>query len=94
MNERIVCAANQDQYGYIVLGVRHHDPLMNENIRAAHGCYNPIIGDFEEQGFITNRGRFVDRQEAWQIAVREGQILHRAGGDDAEGGTLYSENLY
>lgn len=46
------------------------------------------------QGFVTNTGRYVDRQEGWTIADGAGQIIHRCGGDRANGGTLYSENLW
>ena len=28
----------------------------------------------EDQGFVTSRGRFVSRAEAWVIAEREGQL--------------------
>ena len=31
------------------------------------------------QGFITNKGRFVDRKEAFQIALAAGQIGEDAG---------------
>lgn len=39
------------------------------------------------QGFLTSRGRFVDRKEAAQIAVAAGQV-------DAGITTLMSEHLY
>lgn len=42
------------------------------------------------QGFITNKGRFVDRKEAFQIALAAGQIDESAG----VGGELFSEDLY
>jgi hypothetical protein len=47
-----------------------------------------------EEGFIDQFGDFHARTEAWKIAEAAGQILHRCGGDDTDGGTLYSENLY
>lgn len=43
-----------------------------------------------EQGFLTNLNRFVDRQEAWKIAEKANQIVRQSGGY----GTLYSECLY
>jgi hypothetical protein len=46
------------------------------------------------QGFVTNRGRYVDRQEGWKIAEAAGQIIARCGGDTTDGGTLYSENVW
>ncbi|NIM21876.1 MAG: hypothetical protein GTN64_05580 [Candidatus Latescibacteria bacterium] len=42
-------------------------------------------------GFLTNEGRFVDRDKAWYIAAAAGQILPR---DDLTPGTLYSEDLW
>lgn len=87
MEERIVCAAVRDSAGVVVPGVRHYDRLMS---RANFGAN----AEGDEQGFLTNRYRFVNRQEAWKIAEANGQILRRVGGDDTDGGTLYSENLY
>lgn len=42
------------------------------------------------QGFITNKGRFVNRKEAFKIALDAGQIDESAG----VGGELFSEDLY
>ena len=42
------------------------------------------------QGFITNKGRFVDRKEAFKIALAAGQIDESAGVDRE----LFSEDLY
>ena len=52
--------------------------------------------DSEEQGFVDQFGNFYSREEAWIIAVTNGQIIRRVGGDmslDGEG-KLFSENLY
>jgi hypothetical protein len=49
--------------------------------------------DFE-QGFVDQKGNFLSRTEAWQVAQTANQIIRRVGGDTANGGTLYSENLY
>ena len=42
------------------------------------------------QGFITNKGRFVDRKEAYKIAYAAGQIDSSNGADNE----LFSEDLY
>ena len=93
--ERIVAACNN--YGkLIVVGVRHGSGDM-------YSLYEYVDGDLQfdacppsecEQGFITSKYRFVTRNEAWKIAVEQQQIVRRVGGDDSDGGTLYSENLY
>lgn len=99
MNERIVCAANRNSEGEVVLGIRHHCELMNIAIRRQRQADVVWDTQFKEQGFVTNKGRFVPREEAWIIAEREGQIIRRVGGDTrlvdgVEVGVLYSENLY
>lgn len=85
--ERIVCAAHE-LHGYIVIGLRHCD---ENTVRDAPS--KTYLMD-ARQGFITNRRRFVDRQEAWKIAEAQQQIVRHVGGDTLHGGTLFSENLY
>lgn len=83
---RIVCAANRKRFTKeIVLGVRHHDAFMD---------LLDTEGDPVDQGFIDNKGNFLNRTDAWSVAEAAGQIIRRCGGDDSNGGTLYSENLY
>ena len=93
--ERIVSAANR--YGdVILLGVRHGSEDMYslwDSVLEHDGAFFDNYGR-EEQGFITSKYRFVTRTEAWEIAVEQKQIVRRVGGDDSDGGTLYSENLY
>lgn len=60
-----------------------------------HGKHIPAFKRNEEiQGFLTSKHRFVDRYEAWKIAVEQNQIVRRCGGDTMNGGKLFSENLY
>lgn len=103
---RIVCAANRVNISVyseelninvnediILIGIRHWDNFMHEQFNALVGSYRihtlPI-----EQGFIDQYGKFHTRTEAWKIADENGQIINRCGGDTANGGTLFSENLY
>ena len=87
---RIVCAANLFDNDVLVTGVRHYDSVMHKTIA--------LLGDKIQgravQGFIDKYGQFHTRTEAWKIAVAADQIFRRCGGDDRDGGTLYSENLY
>ena len=89
--ERIVCAANK--YGdQVFCGVRHWDQAMGSTIDAALTEFsNPIT---EVQGFMTNKGRFVTRKEAWTIAEEQNQIIRRCGHDGPTLSGLFSENLY
>ena len=74
-----------------------------------HGCsaavveLKDILGKYqtisfkhrgEIQGFLTNKYRFVDRYEAWKIALDQRQIIRICHGNDSKGGKLFSENLY
>jgi hypothetical protein len=99
--QRIACAANKrGGSGELALGVRHFDPLMWHhiellNLKHEQNPFDRFQGDAEfEQGFIDQNGNFLTRTEAWKVAQAAGQIIRRVGGDTADGGTLYSENLY
>lgn len=86
---RVVCAAcRSSETGQIILGPRHFDAVMR-----VHADLYPHV-NFDEQGFIDQWGVYMNRQEGWKVAVAANQIYRRCGGDEAKGGTLYSENLY
>ena len=91
MQRVIVCAAMRDrETGNIICSVRHWD-------KNAHWLFNTVEAAQEfddEQGFVDNKYQFLTRTEAWKVAEEAGQIKRRCGGDTADGGTLYSENLY
>lgn len=91
MNERIVCAACRTRHGDILLGARHWDEQMHKHRKLVDHSEKYGRAD---QGFWTNRSRFVSRVVAWNIAEAEGQILRRVGGDGPDNGGLFSENLY
>ncbi len=85
----IVCAANRHRdTGLIICGARHFDPIMRATMHKLGGF--PYWGNCD-QGFINQRGEFLTREEAYVIALGNGQIKRRCGGDN---GTLFSENLY
>lgn len=97
--ERIVSAAMLMDDGAIVPGVRHYSPEMRAVLRRSYGDGISIFGKWlikpyhlrvVEQGFITNQGRFLSREEAWEVASTQKQILRNV----SAAGTLYSENLY
>lgn len=100
VGRRVVCAAvlaiYPSKYKHLITGARHFDEAMRTTI----GLDFSLSEGFEsgtlkfEQGFIDQHCVFMTRTEAWQVAQAAGQILRRCGGDDANGGTLYSENLY
>lgn len=62
----------------MAVGWRHPDILYK---------YGDIIDKSDTGGFMTSKGRYVDREEAAKIAFETGQI-------DKEKRVLYSEDLY
>lgn len=103
MNEWILCSAihyddgeintrrtckNYPKTGIVICGYRHPD------IISILPTNNSLRNDGKEykctQGFITSKGRFVDREEAYLIAKKADQLLN-----DFEGKSkLFSEDIY
>jgi hypothetical protein len=102
--ERIYCAAiwykdmptakylpkNIDK-GIVVEGHRHADVIRTMmNLLGKRTCKNgdDCAGE-SEQGFVTNKSRFVDREEAMNIAREANQLIGQTTSKD-----LYSEDIY
>lgn len=87
----IVCAANR--YGdRIALGIRHHCPLMRQNIKGLGGIKVLRATSVEEQGFVDQWGNWVGRIQAMKIVKANPQKFNaeRQNGDSV----LFSEGLY
>lgn len=88
---RVVAAANR--YGeHVVVSARHHDPLMNQQLRVLIGA-GLIDRMQEEQGFVDNMGVFMNREEALQVAKDAGQI-NQVRLKSPTFRLLFSEDLY
>lgn len=85
--KRVVCAACRWHDGHIILGIRHFSPDMR--LSAALQGYE--CGAAVEQGFVDQYGNFLTRQEAFKIALPNGQYRPY---EPYNIGTLYSEDLY
>jgi len=69
--------------GKIWTGKRHHN-VIAEIIKHCGLSAAPVLG---EQGFVTDCGKFLGREEAAKVAFKAGQIpIQRA--------ILFSEDLY
>ena len=89
MKERIICAAihNPDEKDIagkplIYCGLRHANILWQSKLVSR----NP-----HHQGFLTSKGRFVDRKEGLKIALENNQVIDIS---QIRGDNLYSEDLY
>jgi hypothetical protein len=88
MQRLIVAAAMLMDDGDVIVGVRHYSPEMRKTLEKAYGeKYHLSV---KEQGFVDQKGVFLNRKDAWVIAEQEGQIRRKVSTE----GTLYSENLY
>ena len=76
--------------GVVVSGWRHGNCIYQ--MVAITGLRSiPAEAGEEAQGFLTNKNRFVDREEGYDIAEAAGQLNERPRGSSR---TLYSEDLY
>lgn len=102
--ERIVCSVcqlcvdkqdgtNEDGSEIIheVYGLRHYDPFMRKQIKELEKQYKYPLLAFD-QGFLTNKGRFVNRLDAMKIAKEQNQIVRLSGSPNSD--ILFSEDLY
>lgn len=91
MKRTIVCAAMRHLVsGSIICSPRHFDALCRMTMLE----HTEVSWADAEQGFVDQYCVFLSRETSWQIAFDGKQIVRRCGGDTANGGTLYSENLY
>ena len=84
--EIIVCAAVKID-DLIIPSVRHYDPFVHA---IAH-CLGISEVRHDQQGFITNKYRFVDRVEGLAVARAAGQVVREVGGSHTR---LYSECMW
>jgi hypothetical protein len=73
----------------VILGVRHFDELMIKQLEALG--YTPDNPPRMDQGFVDNDYKWLNRNEAWQVALEANQIHMTTG---TMRGCLHSEDLY
>jgi hypothetical protein len=85
--EICICAAVLTEDGIVVKGHRHCDCFMVMEHMGKKPKY-----DIDYQGFITSKGRYVNREEGRKLQDKAGILsVDREG---YRGDTLYSEDLY
>lgn len=82
--------------GYVISGRRHNNCFATivDLIGLEEAIELRKYHNLRSQGFITNLDRFVDRKEAWEIALAAKQIRYGLEAVDKENTILISENLY
>lgn len=84
----VVCAAVLMDDGHIITGIRHYSPEMRKTLTLAYG--EEYRHRVTLQGFVDQKGEFMSRLTAWNVAESAGQIRRQVSSP----GMLYSENLY
>ena len=92
---RVVCAAIRAADGELLIGIRHYSPDMRRQIEQRsdgakfHHCLD------EDQGFVDQWGRWLSREEAYEVAKANGQIVRPDQiPPTLDAPRLYSEGLY
>lgn len=102
MDEKVICSAiwymdlptavhgptNVD-HGTVICGYRHPHCIHAMYALTGKRSVESEVGKFV-QGFLTNKNKFVDREEGADIALKNGQIKHLSYSKTK----LYSEDLY
>lgn len=92
---RIVCAAIRAADGELLVGIRHYSPDMRKQIEKRQGGEKFCHRHDEDQGFVDQWGGWISREDAYQLAAANGQLLYPAAcGHGLHGPKLYSEGLY
>lgn len=88
---RVVCAAIRAQDGSVLLGIRHYSSDMRQQISARTDGEKFCHRGGDDQGFVDQFGAYLTRRQAYDVAMRAGQIVNH---DACDVGRLYSEGLY
>lgn len=94
MNQRrVVCAAVRYPEGQMLVGPRHFDGVMLMQYRRLFGEGHAGHAPGEEkavQGFLDQKGVFMDRFEALEVAKSANQIINKTQPEHK----LFSEDIY
>lgn len=92
---RVVCAAIRAADGSLLLGIRHYDRSMYEQLDRRMDAAKFIHRRAPDQGFVDQHGNYMTREEAYRVAKAAGQIIYpERCGKGLDGPQLYSEGLY
>ena len=89
--EIVICSAIRMNDGYIVRGHRHADVIRTASQIPRYKNDRPFGSN---QGFVTSKGRYVDRIEGAKIQKLAGIKSKMPEGQEYLHGELYSEDLY
>jgi hypothetical protein len=93
---RVVCAAIRADDGTLILGIRHYSADMITQIHHLGEVGTKFHHRHgKDQGFVDQHGVYMDRHEAYNVALSAGQVVYPdACTHEPNGSKLYSEGLY
>ena len=87
---RVVCAAIRAADGEVLVGIRHYSADMHKQIDRRSDGDKFFHRGGRDQGFVDQWGVYMDRREAFDVAMKADQIINM----NACTHELYSEGLY
>lgn len=94
-DRRVVAAAIRAADGSVLIGIRHYSRDMHEQIAQRKDGYKFTHRNDHDQGFVDQYGVYMDREEAYRVALAADQIVYpHFCGHGIDGPKLYSEGLY
>ena len=92
---RVVCAAIRAEDGSVLIGIRHYSMDMHRQIQARTDGAKFKHRHDPDQGFVDQRGVYMDRAEAYLVAEAADQLFDIASCGFTNGiPQLFSEGLY
>lgn len=85
---KVICAAIRNAEGAVLLGIRHYSTDMVQQIKQRNDGDSFCHRSGADQGFVDQNCVYMDRREAYKVALEAGQIKEKAIP------ILYSEDLY
>ena len=95
-SERIVCSAVRMKFSNEKESIEVNIPMVRHYSPDCHPILNTFAKIYPKeeeicQGFMTNKGRFVNRKQGLEIAKRQNQIINDIGYEPNE---LFSEMMW
>jgi histidinol phosphatase-like PHP family hydrolase len=87
---RVVCAAIRAADGELLIGIRHYSADMHNQMSKRSDGDKFYHRGGRNQGFVDQFGVYMDRREAFDVAMKAGQIINM----NACTHELYSEGIY
>jgi hypothetical protein len=95
IKRRVVSAAIRAEDGTVLMGIRHYSQDMYDQMAVRKDGEQFRHRDGDDQGFVDQMGIYMTRFEAYDVALKAGQIKNlQACSSGPNGQELHSEGIY